>query len=148
MNWKSTPFDQLTTRQLYEILSLRQEVFVVEQQCPYLDNDRKDFDCHHLMRFDDGGRLVAYARLLPKGLAYPEAASIGRVVTSPSVRRTGVGRDLMREAIRQLERTFNESKIKIGAQSYLMPFYQSFGFEPVGEEYMEDGIPHIHMIRS
>ncbi len=139
-----TPFDSLTPKALYSILQLRNEVFVVEQQCIFQDADGKDPYAHHLT-IRSGEVLIAYARLLPPGIAY-EYMSIGRVITSPHSRRTGAGKLLMREAISECHRLFGEGAIKIGAQLYLKEFYGSFGFQPMGEVYLEDNIEHIHML--
>lgn len=140
-------FDELTLTQLYDAMALRQSVFVVEQNCPYLDADGKDVSSWHVLGYDDNsGRLVAYTRLLPKGLTYVDYASIGRVLTAPSVRGQGTGRRLMLESLRQAKRLFGEVPIKISAQSYLIQFYRELGFVPVGEEYLEDGIPHMGML--
>lgn len=141
------PFHQLSLEQLYTLLARRQEVFSVEQTCYYLDADGKDQAALHLMGYDASGNLVAYARLLPKGVAYPDYPSIGRVLTSPSIRRTGAGKELIREALQAMETHFGHSSIKIAAQSYLVPFYEEFGFEVAGENFLEDGIPHTPMIR-
>jgi ElaA protein len=146
LNYTCLPFGELTPYQLYEILSLRQEVFVVEQNCPYLDTDGKDQASYHFMCRNEAGQLVAYTRLLPKGLSYPDYTSIGRVVNSPSVRGSGIGRDLMAKSIAQCLECFGREPIKIGAQSYLLRFYESFGFTSTGEEYLEDGIPHTKMV--
>lgn len=140
------PFEQLTPFELYDILKLRSEVFVVEQNCVYLDPDGKDPKCHHLMLLQDG-ELMAYARLVPPGLSF-EQISIGRVTSSPKSRGTGAGRAMMQAAIDGCREIFGEGPIQIGAQAYLLNFYSSFGFRPVGEGYDEDGIPHIHMIRD
>lgn len=142
------PFAQLTIEQLYEILSLRQEVFIVEQNCIYLDTDGKDQHCWHLMGRNAEGKLIAYARLLPKGIAYPDYPSIGRVITSPLARGTGAGKELIQRSIDLCFGIFGREPIKIGAQSYLLRFYESFGFCSTGEAYMEDGIPHTKMILS
>jgi ElaA protein len=139
-------FNELSTRTLYEILALRQAVFVVEQNCPYLDCDGKDLESWHLMGRDAQGVLVCYTRLLPKGLAYDDYASIGRVLSSPEVRGTGTGKILMEESIRVCRQLFENEAIKIGAQSYLLKFYEGFGFRSTGETYLEDGIPHTKMI--
>ncbi len=141
-----SPFNALTPAELYEIMALRQEVFIVEQQCAYLDADGKDPQSWHLMGRDASGKLIVYTRLLPVGLAYPEYMSIGRVVSSPSVRGTGAGRTLMAESIDRCRQLFGSGPIKIGAQSYLLKFYESFGFRSTGEEYLEDGIPHTKMV--
>jgi len=147
VTFECIPFDALQLTQLYQALSLRQEVFVVEQTCYYLDADGKDLSARHLLGTNAAGELVAYARILPKGIAYPDYPAIGRVITSAKVRGTGAGRALMTEAIACCERWCGAGPIKIGAQSYLEHFYRSFGFEVVGEPYLEDGIPHVHMIR-
>lgn len=139
------PFSELTPYSLYEILALRQEVFVVEQNCPYQDCDGKDLLSYHLMGRNEQGKLVCYTRLLPKGVSYPEYVSIGRVVSSPAERGTGTGILLMEESIRRCRELFGNQPIKIGAQSYLLKFYEKFGFRSTGEEYLEDGIPHTKM---
>jgi ElaA protein len=139
-------FKKLTPFELYTILKLRNEVFVVEQNCPYQDTDDKDLKCEHLMLLQNG-ELIAYARLVPQGVSYPQM-SIGRVVTSPKARGIGAGRILMNTAIEQCQNIFGKGSIQIGAQAYLIKFYGSLGFNPVGEIYDEDGIPHIHMIRD
>jgi ElaA protein len=141
-------FNTLTVNELYKIMALRQEVFVVEQNCPYLDADGIDVEAHHLMLYNEKGVLVAYTRLIPEGISYDGYTSIGRVVTSPSVRGLGVGKILMERSIEAIKDLFGKSQpIKIGAQSYLLDFYQNLGFVPIGEEYLEDGIPHTKMIR-
>lgn len=140
-------FHKLSLEQLYRALALRQEVFVVEQTCYYQDADGKDPDCWHLLGLNGDNKLVAYARILPKGIAYSEYPAIGRIITAASVRGKGVGRELVANAIEACETLCGKGPIKIGAQAYLEKFYQSFGFEVVGEPYLEDGIPHLHMIR-
>lgn len=139
-------FNDLTPHELYEILHLRNEVFVVEQNCVFQDADHKDQGSYHLMAWVDND-LAGYTRLLPQGLAY-EQMSIGRVVTSPKHRRSGVGKELMAESIKRCYDLFGKGTIKIGAQEYLKKFYESFGFTQVGEGYLEDGIPHIYMIKD
>ena len=145
-NFNSLPFSALSIIQLYEILTLRQEVFVVEQNCPYLDCDGLDPQSWHLMGYDEKGKLCCYTRLLPLNLPYKGYSSIGRVLTAQSVRNTGAGKLLMKKSIDQCYELFGPHPIKIGAQVYLLKFYESFGFYKTGEEYMEDGIPHIKMI--
>jgi ElaA protein len=144
MDWKLVAFEHLGVADLYELLALRQLVFVVEQTCPYLDADGKDARALHLLGRDEAGRLVAYARLFAPGASFVEAA-IGRVVTHPSVRRTGAGRALMREAIRRTREAFGPGPIRIGAQRYLERFYGELGFVIASEPYDEDGIPHVEM---
>ncbi|MES2331022.1 MAG: GNAT family N-acetyltransferase [Bacteroidota bacterium] len=139
-------FDELSPHELYAIMRLRSEVFVVEQNCVYLDADNKDLACHHLLFWDDT-KLVAYARLLPKGLAY-EQMSIGRVVSSPAYRGAGAGTLLIDRAIKTCREIFGDGPIHIGAQLYLKKFYSSFGFEQTSDIYLEDGIEHIEMIKE
>lgn len=147
LRWELKTFDALTTGELYAIFRLRIAVFVVEQNCPYQDADGKDLKSCHLMGFDADKELTAYARLLPAGVSYAEA-SIGRVVTSAGARRTGAGKALMAKALEEIEKLYGTVPVRIGAQLYLKKFYESFGFVMEGEEYMEDGIPHIIMLRE
>ncbi|MGZ3938882.1 MAG: GNAT family N-acetyltransferase [Flavisolibacter sp.] len=146
IQWVLKKFDELSPHQVYAILQLRSEVFVVEQNCVFQDADDKDQNSYHLMGFEDS-KLVAYTRLVPAGEIY-EQPSIGRVVTSSSVRGTGAGRELMKESITYCESLFGSQRIKIGAQLYLEKFYESFGFQRVSDVYLEDGIEHIYMIRQ
>ena len=139
------PFLELSASELYDVLRLRSEVFVVEQNCVFLDQDDKDQYCQHLSLFSDG-KLAAYSRLVPAGVSYEEI-SIGRVVTSPAFRGTGLGRELMERSIIACEELFAKAPIRIGAQTYALPFYASLGFVPEGEVYDEDGIEHIEMLR-
>jgi len=139
-------FDDLTPHELYEIMRLRNEVFVLEQLCVYQDADNKDQRSHHLM-IKDNGKLIAYARLLPPGVSYPEM-SIGRVISSPEYRRKGAGRLLMQKAIEGCHELFGEGPIRIGAQLYLKKFYESFGFVQAGDMYLEDNIEHVEMKRQ
>ena len=139
-------FDQLTTQQLYAVLMLRQSVFVVEQNCPYLDCDGKDIASYHLLATTANGELVAYLRIIPAGISYPEV-SIGRVVTHTAYRKFGFGKRLMKIALEEVEKLFGAVPIRIGAQSYLLQFYELFGFEKL-EAYIEDDIPHHIMLRK
>lgn len=140
------PFDALTTKELYAVLRLRSEVFVIEQNCIFLDMDNKDQYCQHLMLYSEN-ELVAYARIVPAGLSYPEP-SIGRVVSSDTVRGKGFGRQLLRLSIENCVRLCGNKPIRIGAQLYLKDFYGSFGFVASGDVYDEDGIDHIEMVRQ
>jgi ElaA protein len=142
------PFEQLSLHQLYAIMALRQQVFMIEQTCYYLDADGMDQKAWHLMGMDQEGNIVAYARLLPPGTPFDGYTSIGRVLTAHSVRRTGAGKVLLEQAIERTSGIFGDYPIQISAQCYLLHFYRSFGFVEVGAEYLEDGIPHIHMIRE
>lgn len=145
IRWICKSFDQLTPKEIYEVLALRQEVFVVEQYCPYQDADNKDFDSFHLLGKNEHNHLVTYARLIPKGISYPNATSIGRILSAPKYRAAGMGRKLLDASLRHMKILFGEQTIRIGAQCYLLGFYQKFGFEAVGDTYLEDGIPHIEM---
>jgi ElaA protein len=145
IRWILKRFEELTPYQLYAIIQLRNEVFVVEQNCVFQDADDRDQLSWHLMGFDES-KLVAYTRLVPPGVSYEEP-SIGRVVTSPSVRRHGAGKLLMKQSIDAVYNLYGHTKIKIGAQLYLKKFYESFGFFQVGDEYLEDNIPHIYMLK-
>jgi ElaA protein len=142
--WTCTPFEKLSTLQLYRILQLRSQVFIVEQDCPYQDADGKDLHAYHLCAWE-GEQAVAYARLLPPGTSYTGYASIGRVVTALSHRRFGIGKELMKQALLYCSRLFEEQPVKISAQLYLKKFYESFGFEAEGDIYLEDDIEHIAM---
>lgn len=139
-------FADLTPGELYTIIRLRNEVFVVEQNCVYQDADNKDPFCHHLLVCDNE-KLVAYARLLPPGLAYDQM-SIGRVISSPAYRRTGAGKILLANAIEACEQLYGDGPIRIGAQLYLKKFYESFGFVQTSDLYLEDAIEHIEMTRK
>jgi ElaA protein len=148
ITWYHKHFEDLNTTELYQILQLRNEVFIVEQNCPFQDLDDKDLKCYHLMGFDtDTQKILAYTRIVPAGLSYEEV-SIGRVVTSQLARGGGFGEQLMQKSIELLEDLYGGVSIKIGAQLYLKKFYESFGFEQLGEIYLEDGIEHILMIRK
>ncbi|MBL7683028.1 MAG: GNAT family N-acetyltransferase [Flavipsychrobacter sp.] len=145
LNWRLKAFTELSNYELYEILKLRSKVFVVEQNCVFQDMDDKDTKCLHLMGFADNA-LVAYSRLVPSGVSYKEV-SIGRVVTDPDYRAKGLGKELMQLSIEKIEEAFGKHPIRIGAQLYLKDFYESFGFNINSAEYIEDGIPHIEMLR-
>lgn len=146
ITWQLKEFQNLTPLEIYEILQLRSEVFVVEQNCVFLDADNKDQLSYHLQgRVDE--KLIAYVRILPPGLAYDEP-SIGRVVTSPSYRKQGAGIELMKKAIEEATNLFGIQPIMIGAQLYLKKFYENLGFIKCSDIYMEDDIQHIKMIRK
>ncbi|HVW95719.1 MAG TPA: GNAT family N-acetyltransferase [Mucilaginibacter sp.] len=141
---KLKTFDDLSVHELYQILKLRSEVFVLEQECLYQDMDGKDQQCHHLMMFEDG-ELAAYTRLLPAGVSFAEA-SIGRVVVHPEFRGRGLARKLMKQSVAHCYELFGKQPVRIGAQYYLKDFYSSIGFEQQGDIYLEDGIEHIEML--
>ncbi len=146
ITWTCKPFNELSPGELYAVLQLRSEIFVVEQHCVFLDADNKDQASHHLMGWQHG-KLVAYTRLVPPGAAYEEP-SIGRVVTSITVRGSGIGRQLMQRSVDECRKLFGNHIIRIGAQLYLKEFYSSLGFIPTGGIYPEDGIEHIQMLLS
>jgi len=142
-NWKIKPFEALTTTELYAILQLRSEVFVVEQNCVYQDIDGKDVKALHLIG-EYEGKIVAYARLF-KPKDYFEKASIGRVVVAENQRSKKWGFDLIKQAILAIEKYYNETEITISAQLYLQKFYESLGFVKTSNVYLEDDIEHIEM---
>ena len=144
--WPCKDFNELSTEELYSILQLRSEIFVVEQNCVFQDMDGKDEAAYHLMCYEDY-KLIAYTRLLPAGKSYREC-SIGRVVTKKINRGAGIGKELMAISIEYCYRLFGKSPIRIGAQLYLEKFYSSFGFKKESDIYIEDGIPHIEMVLS
>jgi ElaA protein len=141
LTWHERPFDALTVHQLYAIMVLRQRVFVVEQKCAYLDADGADAASRHLWA-EQRGEIVAYVRIVPAGEKFAEV-SIGRVITAPETRGTGLGRELMRRAIA----ASGAVPIRIGAQAHLERFYGELGFVRASDVYDEDGIPHIEMLR-
>ena len=139
-------FSELTTDELYSLLELRSEVFVVEQDCVYQDVDGKDYKALHCLGFKNN-RLVAYTRIFKPGDYFSEA-SIGRVVVKQGERNHKYGNEVMQVSIEAVKTHFKETTIKISAQCYLTRFYNSLGFQEVGEEYLEDDIPHIAMIKE
>ena len=144
--WKWKRFKELTTCELYEFMVLRQEVFVVEQSCHYLDADGKDVNSFHLMGYV-GENMVAYTRIVIPGIIYQEV-SIGRVVTAQSVRGQGIGLELMEKTLDYIKVEFGDVPIRLAAQTYLLKYYQKFGFSSTGKEYFEDEIPHTEMLRN
>jgi ElaA protein len=144
MSWNVKRFDELTTTELYAILKERTQVFVVEQECPYLEVDGKDLLTYHLYK-EENGEIAAYARLLPPGVSYTEA-SIGRVFVRKEYRGRGLAGELLIRSLDFLHGELGETKIKIQAQEYLREFYGSFGFTAITDSYLDDGIPHIDMV--
>jgi ElaA protein len=144
IKWECKKFDELTPHELYAIVQLRNEVFVVEQNCIFQDADDKDQASWHFMGWLNE-KLIAYTRLVPAQTTL-DKVSIGRVVTSPSVRRTGIGKELMKRSIEQVKKISGDVPIAIGAQLYLKKFYESLGFLQSGNIYLEDDIEHINMI--
>jgi len=147
MIWTLKAFDELTLNELHDIIQLRINVFVVEQNCPYPELDGKDRKAYHFFGETQDGKIVAYTRIFSPG-EYFEQPAIGRVVVDPEHRGDGTGLSLMRGSIEKIHEMFGQRDIKIGAQKYLTKFYESLGFLGTGEEYLEDGIPHLYMIRS
>lgn len=139
-------FDALSARELHDILQLRINVFVVEQNCPYPELDGKDTLSFHVIGRDENGTLVATARILPQGISYPEV-SIGRVASNPDYRGKGVGHPLMTAILEFIGRAFGQVPVRISAQSYLLAYYQKHGFVSTGKEYLEDDIPHVEMVK-
>lgn len=144
MEWTIKSFDELTTDELYSLLKVRVDVFVVEQACAYPEIDGHDQRSLHLFSIQDG-EIAAYARLVPAGEKY-DHASIGRVLVSSSKRKTGLGRELMAKAIVTIIEQWEVEEIQLQAQSHLQNFYGSFGFEPTSEVYDDGGIPHVDML--
>lgn len=149
VHWQWAVFENLSGHDVYELMSLRQRVFVVEQDCVYQDADGRDSAAWHLLGWSapDSGKLVAYARVFEAGARYDEM-SIGRIVSAPEVRGTGVGRATVDEAMRKCGELWPHQPIRIAAQRRLEKFYETFGFTVTGEAYMEDGIEHIDMLKS
>ena len=139
-------FSELTTTELYGILQLRSEVFVVEQDCVYQDVDDKDQKALHVFGLKNG-KIIAYTRIFKPG-DYFSKASIGRVVVKKNERKYKYGHVILKASIKAIKDFYNETTIKISAQTYLKSFYESHGFQKVDEEYLEDGIPHIAMIKD
>lgn len=148
ITWQSKRFCELNTDELYDLLKLRIDIFVVEQTCYYPDLD--DHDRHpntlHLFCYQSN-KMTAYLRILPKGLTYQDYISIGRVVIAPSARGTGLGHELMTQALTECVNAFPDDNLKISAQEHLEKFYNQHGFERATERYLEDNIPHIGMLK-
>ncbi len=147
LKFSSYQWAELDIDTLYDMMRLRQEVFIVEQDCPYLDADGKDQKGHHVtMRHQE--QLVGYTRLLPSGISYPAYTSIGRVVIDKNARGNGWGYLLMQYSIDKCKALWPKEQIKISAQAHLKAYYEQCGFQWTGEEYLEDNIPHIGMVES
>ncbi|WP_164001652.1 GNAT family N-acetyltransferase [Pyxidicoccus caerfyrddinensis] len=149
--WQWKTFRELTLDELYALLALRQEVFVVEQRSIYQDVDGLDAASLHLLAYDDAGGapfLAAYLRILPPGVKHAGDTSLGRVVTSPRARGLGLGREVVARGLARLDTDFPTADVRISAQHYLQRFYEGFGFHAEGDVYDEDGIPHIEMVRA
>jgi ElaA protein len=147
IDWSWRSFNELSNGELYDILALRQQVFVLEQKCFYIDLDYFDQKAFHLLG-KVNGELAAYSRIFAPKTHYPDGSSIGRVVTSPKYRKMNLGKSLMQTALTYIEENFEKFAVIIGAQVYLQKFYESFGFKALDEPYDEDGIMHIKMIKQ
>jgi ElaA protein len=144
--WHVRHFDELSPAELYLLMQLRQDVFVVEQKCAFPDLDGKDFPSLHLSAWRDG-RAVAYLRVVPPEVHHSGCPSLGRICTALDLRGTGLGRELVKRGLDLIANKWPGQDCQIGAQSYLRRFYESFGFIVNGDEYDEDGIPHFPMRR-
>ncbi len=144
--WRLMSFEDLRVGELYEVLRLRSEVFVVEQKCIYQDIDGADREAMHLLGVQ-AHELVGYARCFEAGVKFPEA-SIGRVLIRQCARSTGLGHALMEQAVAAISQVWGPQAIRIGAQAHLAGYYAKHGFKDVGKPYMEDGIPHLEMLRE
>ncbi|GEL78611.1 GNAT family N-acetyltransferase [Tenuibacillus multivorans] len=146
MNWENKSFYELSNDELYDILKLRVDVFVVEQNCPYPEIDDFDREARHFF-YQKDGQILAYCRMIPPGVKFKEA-SIGRVITHPSERRTGIGSLMLQEAMDFIDENWENCDVKIEAQAHLQAFYSQCGFETISDEFLEDGIPHVEMLYS
>jgi ElaA protein len=149
IEWKIEKFYQLSLDRLFDFLQLRVDVFVVEQRCAYreLDDHDRHVETRHLSGRNDGGQLIAYARILPPGLRYPEV-NLGRFVVRVDSRKQGIGHQLLRQALQETSRCWPETSIRISAQDYLQAFYAQYGFIRVSDVFLEDGIPHVEMVKE
>jgi len=146
MEWFIKKFNELSLNEFHDILQLRIDIFVVEQNCPYPELDSKDKIAFHLFCKNKAGKIIAYTRFFKAGDYYTEAA-LGRVVVHAAYRNKKIGVQLLKNTLLEMEKILGKEPIKIGAQTHLKKFYKSFGFQQVGEGYKEDGIPHIHMLK-
>lgn len=147
LDWQTKHYPDLSLNEFHDIIALRMEAFVVEQNCPYQDLDGKDKKAYHILCRDGKGDIVATARILPPGVAYNDVA-IGRVVVSDSIRGNGVGHELMKNAIDFSIQEFGNEPIRISAQKHLEEYYAKHQFKSTGKEYLEDGIPHVEMLMN
>ncbi len=145
--WETKHFNDLTVNEFWEILYLRTEIFVVEQDCPYQEVDEKDRQSFHLFGRAENGKVIAVSRIVPKGISYSEI-SIGRVALKKEFRGQGIADEMMLETFRFIEKELGQQAIRISAQQYLISYYGKHGFEQVGEMYLEDNIPHIEMLKN
>lgn len=146
LDWQIKHYTDLNLNEFHDIIALRMNVFVVEQDCPYLDLDGKDKRAYHLICRNGKGDIVATSRILPPGLGYKDSAAIGRVVVEKSIRGNDVGHEIMRKAVEFSKLEFGGSPIRISAQKHLEKYYEKHVFTSTGKEYLEDGIPHVEML--
>ncbi|MEG7880276.1 GNAT family N-acetyltransferase [Bacillus paranthracis] len=144
MSWELKKFDELTNTELYNLLKERTSVFVVEQNCPYLEVDGNDSCSYHLFK-EDNGEIIAYLRIVPAGVTYQEI-SIGRVFVKKEYRGQRIAEELIKKGLDFIQNELKETTVKIQAQDYLKKFYSSFGFQAISETYLEDNIPHVDML--
>lgn len=149
ISWNINKFHELAGEQLFDVLRLRVNVFVVEQQCAYPELDEYDrhAETRHLSGYDEVGQVIAYARILPPGLRYPEV-NLGRFVVRKESRGQGIGHQLLREALKEIQTCWPGGTIRISAQDYLQKFYEQYGFARVSDVYLEDGISHVEMVKE
>lgn len=145
--WYIKHFKELSASEFHNLIQLREAVFVVEQDCPYLDVDGKDLDAYHIWAEDQKGTTLCTSRILKKGVSYSEVA-IGRVCTSKEGRGKKIGKEMMKRCVDFIEKELKTNEIRISAQTYLLKFYNDLGFESTGKEYLEDDIPHVEMLKS
>lgn len=146
LDYYCVSYEDLTNDLLYDILKLRQEVFIVEQECAYLDCDEYDREAEHMIGVHTEKQIIAYARLLPPDTIYEDYASFGRVLVVEEFRDKGHGREITEEALNQIDRLYGTIPVKIMAQTYLKPFYKTLDFKPEGDPFLEDGIEHQYMV--
>lgn len=147
MNWILKKFNELTIEELHDILKLRIDIFVVEQNCPYSELDGKDKLAFHLLGINNSNDIIAYTRIFRPGDYYDHAA-FGRVVVHKDFRNNKLGHELIKQTISKMHELFGDIPINIGAQTYLKKFYEHHGFRQIGKDYLEDGIPHIYMLKD
>ena len=146
IEWRVIPFKSLNVESLYEIIQLRQEIFIVEQDCPYIDADGVDLKCIHISGYHNK-KLIAYSRIMPPDINYKEA-SIGRIITKKEFRGHGIGYQLVSISIDEIYKNYGNHPIRLSGQTYARAFYEKLGFIGEGEEYLEDGIPHISLVKQ
>lgn len=147
MQWVLKKFKDLSLNEFHDIIQLRINIFIVEQNCPYPELDNKDKIAYHLFGINKENKIIAYTRIFKSGDYHKEAA-FGRVVVHQNYRNQKIGHELVKQTIYEIKKLFGNTNIKIGAQTYLKNFYESFDFHQIGDEYIEDGIPHIHMLKN